>query len=160
MAVSLPDDYLIEIGKVSVQWSMLEMVFDLCSIKLAGMDADEARAMAVFAHMPFQMKLDVFGAMVDSLQTNYPRLKSYAEVLSLVRQAQSARNKIIHARWSHKNGVVTIGRMTARGKVKTSIDTISLDEIRSATELIGKASVQVWKLVISGSQERDNGPTA
>ena len=149
--VTLPDDYLVEIGKISVQWSALEMIFELCSVKLSGMDSNDERPWAIFAHMSFPQRLDAFGAMIDTLQAGYPRLQDYKAVLSLVRESQTARNKVIHARWNYENGVATIARLTAKGKVKTSLEPITVNELREIAELIGKASIRVWKLVVAGS---------
>ena|SRR5437660_7946644 len=148
MLVTVPDEYLVEIGKASVQWSLLESVLDLCMIKLAGYTEVEPRAAAIFAHMTFPVKLDVFAAMVDSILEDYPQLDEYQDVLKPVREAQKARNRIAHGKWNYENGVVTIAHLTARGKVKTSIEPITIDELKTAAYLIGKASIRVWKLVV------------
>lgn len=154
--VTLPDAYLVEIGKITVQWSALENVFDLCGIKLLGMDGGEPRAWAVFAHVTFAQRLDMFGAILDSLQSGYPKLQDYKTILTLVKEAQTARNKVIHARWLYENGVVKIMRLTARGKVKTSSEPITTDDLKGTAELIGRASVQVWKLVVAGGADDGN----
>lgn len=146
--VVIPDEYLIEIGKVTVQWSVLETVFDLCSIKLAGMDVMEPRGTAIFAHMTFPLKLDVFVAMVDSLQSGYPRLQNYKAVVAAVREAQTIRNKIVHSKWLFRDGIVYLSRITARGAVKTSTDPITVDELRKAAIQIESAARDLLKLVI------------
>src|SRR6185437_4439487 len=109
---------------------------------------------AIFAHMSFPQRLDAFAAMIDTLQENYPKLQDYKSVLSLVRESQTARNTVIHARWHYENGVATIARLTAHGKVKTSIDPITVKELRDTAELIGKASIRVWKLVVGGGSDQ------
>jgi hypothetical protein len=151
--VSIPDEYLAEIGRVSVQWSFLESMFDLCLMNLAGMQLHDSRAMAIFVHMTFPLKLDVFGTIVSELLPNYPRLDSYKEVLSQIREAQTARNVFVHSKWgmSEDGKSVEIANLSARGKLKTSVRTVRLDELRQTAELIGKASVNLYKLVIHSS---------
>jgi len=155
--VNLPDAYLVEIGKIAVQWTNLETVFELCLINVAGLNANEPRAWAIFAHMTFPQRLDVFGAMIDSLQDDYPRLQDYKAVRSIISEAQDGRNKVVHARWLYEDGKATITRLTARGKVKHSTVPITVDELRRIAELIGKASIELWKLVVVSQETLRNG---
>ena len=73
----LPDEYLIEIGRVSVEWALLESALDLCLIKLAGKEILETRSSIIFNHMAFPMKLDVMGALVSELLPAYPGLAGF-----------------------------------------------------------------------------------
>jgi hypothetical protein len=51
---------------------LLESVFDLCLMKLAGMNTADARALVVFNHMTFPLKLDVLGTLFNISQSRYP----------------------------------------------------------------------------------------
>jgi hypothetical protein len=105
--------------------------------------------------MTFPLKLDIFGTMVNELLPNYPRLESYKEVLAQIREAQTARNTIVHSKWgmTEDGKSVEIAQMTARGKLKTSVRIITLDELRRTGELIGKASINLYKLVVMAASK-------
>jgi hypothetical protein len=58
----IPDDYLAEMGRISVRWSRLESVIELSMIELLGKSATEGRSLVLFTHMPFPQKMDIMGA--------------------------------------------------------------------------------------------------
>jgi len=146
----IPDEYLTEIGRVTTRWAMLESVVDLCLTRLAGKDILDARSAIIFNHMAFPMKLDVMGALVSELLPNYPELSGFPTVHQLLKQAQEKRNSIAHSKWGtdEQTGKVQISRLTARGKLKTSITPISVSEIRTAADLIEKAAHDLYVLVV------------
>ena len=72
--VTLPDAYLIGIGKVCVQWGNLEAVMELALTKLAGMDIWDTRPKIMISHMAWPMRMDIFAAMADQLVADHPRL--------------------------------------------------------------------------------------
>jgi len=146
----IPAEYLIEIGRVTVEWATLESALDLGLIKLAGMSLEDSRALSIFAHMSFPLKLDVFGSLVTELQPKYPNLKDLQTIVRQLKKAQDGRNAIIHAKWGFENGQVQIARMTARGHIKTSIRPIPLDEIQGITKQINETTKAVFRFVTSG----------
>ena len=144
----IPDEYLIEIGRVNVYWAILESALDLCLIKLAGKEIFESRSQIIFNHMAFPMKLDVMGALVSQLLPGYPGLSDFPTVQGLLRRAQERRNYVIHAKWSvDENGQVQVSRFSARGKLKISTTPISAAEIRKITDLIVEASQELFRLI-------------
>ena len=145
----IPDEYLVEIGRVTVRWSLLESVLDLCLIKLAGKDILEKRSQIIFNHMAFPMKLDVMGAFVSTLLPGYPALSGFPAIQRLLKKAQEHRNSVIHGRWGFDETTreVTISRLSARGKLKFSITPVSIAEISAMTDLIVKASHDLHSLV-------------
>jgi hypothetical protein len=144
----IPTEYLAEIGRVTTRWAMLESVLDICLTLLAGKTVSDPRSAIIFNHMAFPMKLDVMGALVSELMPAYPELSGFPAVHQLLKQAQEKRNAIAHSKWSRDDtGQVQISRLTARGKLKTSVEPISVAEIRTAADLITKTAHDLYILV-------------
>jgi hypothetical protein len=122
--VTIPDDYLIAIGKVCVQWSTLEGIMEMMIAKLAGFQNYDNRSKIMISHMAWPMRVDILSALAVELLEKYPRLKDYPKVLELLKKAQQGRNRIVHGMWgSDEAGNVLTLRATARGKLKLSMET-------------------------------------
>jgi hypothetical protein len=57
--VTLPEPYLIAIGKVSVAWGMLESIVDLAISKFSGFEPNDPRGAILTAHMTWPLKMDI-----------------------------------------------------------------------------------------------------
>jgi hypothetical protein len=147
----IPDEYLTEIGRVTTRWAMLESVIDLCLTLLIGNREFDVRSAIIFNHMAFPMRIDVMGALVSQLLPDYSGLAEFPTVHQLLKQAQEKRNLIAHSKWGvdEQTGQVTVSRLTARGKLKTSIVPISVAEITAAADLIAKAAHDLLVLVVN-----------
>ena len=151
----LPDAYLVEIGRVSVRWSMLETMLHFALIKFAGMNILEGRSHAIFHHMAFPQKLDVLGATLSELIVRPPtpglREKYLKEIKPLLDDAQQKRNELIHAKWGYENGQVTKSKISARGILKMSVAQISVEEIIAAADAISKATLAITRFTPDAS---------
>jgi hypothetical protein len=146
--VTIPDDYLIAIGKVCVQWGNLESIMELVLTKLAGMDIWDTRPKIMISHMAWPMRMDIFAATADQLIADHPRLKDYQSVKSLLKKAQEGRNRVVHSHWGFEDGKVTTLRASARGKLKLSMDTITVNEIDAILRDINVAAAALYNLVL------------
>ena len=146
--VTLPDAYLIGIGKVCVQWGNLEAVMELILTKLAGMDIWDSRPKIMISHMAWPMRMDIFAAMADQLVADHPRLKDYQSVKLLLKKAQEGRNRVVHSHWGFQDGKVTALRASARGKLKLSMDEITIEELDGILRDINVATAALYNLVI------------
>jgi hypothetical protein len=156
----LPDDYLLELGRLGAMWSTLEAAIDLYVGKLAGFnDPADPTSFILLKHSSFPQKLDALSALCEHLKASFPLLSGYGDVVSKIRSVQKARNRFVH------NGLnlnadtkrVEIAEGSARGKVKTSVSTVSIADIRRVTfdthvvlldlhKLVtGKAYPPMWK---------------
>lgn len=153
--VTLPDDYLVAIGKVCVQWGMLEQVVDKALHKFGDVNMDDWRPPVFTAHMSWPQKMNILDALVDGLVGEYPALSRYKiEVAPVLRKAQSGRNRIVHAFWGYddKTASAHILSLTARGKLKTSVDPIGISDIDSIADEIALAGMLLWKLLVGKLQ--------
>lgn len=146
--VTLPDDYLIAIGKVCVQWGMLESMIELAITKLAGFELYDPRSKIMVNHMAWPMRVDIFSSLCHALATDYPRLKDFAEVLPLMKKAQEGRNRIVHGFWGCEDGKVTALRASARGRLKVSMESVTLAELNGVLKDINVATAGIYNLVI------------
>lgn len=149
MKITLPEPYLTAIGKVCVQWAMLEAIVDLSLRKLMGYELFDPKAAIITAHMTWPLKMDVLASLVASLRENYPHLKRFDAVKPMLAKAQAGRNRIVHASWTYEEGIVRILRATARGQLKTSMAPVTIKEIEQIVDEIGAAAAALLKMVLN-----------
>lgn len=147
--VLLPEPYLTSIGKVCVQWSNLENVANIALHKLLGLELFDPRGTMLTAHMTWPLKIDVLGSLIDSLRHDYQQLARYEKVGPMLVKAQAGRNRVVHATWAYDNGTVRVLRATARGKLKATMDPITVADIDAISTDIGKASAALLKMILN-----------
>jgi hypothetical protein len=121
---------------------------EMMIVKLADMDINDPRSKIMVNHMAWPMRVDIFGALADQLVADNPRLKDYPTVISLLKKAQEGRNRIVHGFWGLEDGKVTALRVTARGKLKFSMQEVALQEIEGIFQDINVANAALYNLVL------------
>ncbi len=147
----LPDDYLIELGRVAALWATLETFLNMCIGKLAGFnDINDAKPFILITHSSFPQRLDMLAALCEQLADKFSNLKDYKTVVSQLRDAQKLRNDFMHYGMSvnPESGQVQMAIGSARGTVKVSIKSIGLQDIRRASIAIHEAELALYKLVL------------
>lgn len=147
----LPDNYLVEVGRVALLWASLENFLNLCVAKLAGFDnALDERAYILLTHSSFPQRLDGFAALCDLLQGEFPNLQGYAKVVAKLKAAQKTRNRFMHYSMAldEETGRVEMPIGSARGSLKTKVETISVEDIKRASVEIDEAQRALYKLVL------------
>jgi hypothetical protein len=61
----LPNNILVEIGRVSALWNVLETLLTLCIGKLSGYDIKDPRSFILIVHSSFPQKLDILSSLCD-----------------------------------------------------------------------------------------------
>src|SRR5436309_3426251 len=85
----VPEPYLTAIGRVVVNWCLLESVMDLSIAKLAAFDLKDPRGIIVTVHMTWPQKMDVLEALVHALEKDHPHLTTrFATAKPLLTKAQ------------------------------------------------------------------------
>jgi hypothetical protein len=147
----VPESYLVEVGRLTVLWANLESLLNLCISKLAGFDdLADMTPVILLTHMSYPQRLDILAALCGELQARYPWLQGHAAVVTRLRNAQQSRNKFAHHGMSidPDTGVMQMGSASARGKLKTSVETVKLADIRRATMEIHMAHLDLYALVL------------
>ena len=145
-----PNDHLLELGRISSLWGSLENSLNLAISKFAGYQAIyDYRAAILTAHANFKQRVDMLGALCDQLKDEYPHLKAHEKVISLIVKAQTKRNKYMH------NGIfynedtkrVEMAYLTARGKLKTTIEAVTVADLQDVSATIHEAMCALHELV-------------
>ena len=125
--------------------------------KLAGFDTTgDARAFILLKHSSFPQKLDSLSALCVLLLPQFPVLEDYAETVGKLKSAQSLRNRFLHNGMSLNpdTGNVEMAVGSARGKLKTSVEPVSVADIRRAGMEVHRAMLALHKLVTGKSYPR------
>lgn len=142
-----PDEYLVRIGKIGVAWGSLEALVDLCIGKLAGFAEHDVRSAIIAAHMSWPLKMDVLESLANALAPEFPRLAQFAKVRVLLKAAQDGRNRVSHGAWAYENGMLTKLKVSARGKLKVSVEPVTLDELDRTFSGIARAGTAILDLI-------------
>ena len=68
----VPDEFLIEIGRVSALWASLESFLNVCLGKLAGFnDLNDPKPFILITHSSFPQRLDILGALCEQLEPEF-----------------------------------------------------------------------------------------
>ena len=147
----VPDEYLLELGRMVCVWGSLESMSAVAISKLAGYDSPtDPRALTMVAHSNFQQRVDVIGALCGQLVEQFPQLKDYESVIKKIKAAQGGRNKYAHNALSQdEQGEVSIAFMSARGTLKTTVEPVRVAEIREVTAKIHEALCALEGLIVN-----------
>jgi hypothetical protein len=145
-----PNEYLLELGRISSLWGSLENSLNLAISKFAGYQAIyDYRAAILTAHANFKQRVDMLGALCNELQNEYPHLQSHEKVISLIEKAQTKRNKYMHngIYYNEETKRVEMAYLTARKKLKTNIEAVTVSDLRDAAATIHEAMLALHELV-------------
>ena len=138
----LPDDYLIEIGRLTSLWASLENFLNLCIGKLAGFDElNDPKPFILINHSSFPQRLDMLSTLCEQLEHEHSNLSNYKVVISQLKAAQKLRNKFAHNGMSLNpdTGKAEMPIGSARGTLKVSIESINIADLKRASMKIDEA---------------------
>ena len=138
----LPDEFLLELGRLAALWTSLEAQLDICIGKLAGFDdLSDPKPFILLHHSTVRQKLDMFSSLCEHQLVHHPNLQRYKEVVSKITAAQTSRNRYVHNGMvkSEDGKSVEMALGSARGKLKTSVRTVTIDEIKKVSVDIADA---------------------
>ena len=145
-----PNDYLLELGRMTTIWGTLETTVNLAISKLAGYSVPlDFRAVILVAHSNFQQRVDIISTLCEQLAPQYASLATYKKVITMIEAAQKARNKYAHNSivTNEETGLVNVSFVSARGSLKTKIEVVRLEEIKEVTAKIHEAMCALHTLV-------------
>lgn len=162
----LPDNWLAELGRIATLWGCLEALLNHVLGKLAKFDdLGDPTPFIIFSHASFPQRLDIFAALCDQLVQNFPHLGNYPSVVTALRTAQTSRNRFMHhpITFDPDSGQFKMAQGSARGKLKTKVEQISIIDLRRAIIDINEAHRVLYTLVfkreIPPLWERKRPPT-
>ena len=146
-----PNEYLLELGRMTSIWGILESLVTVAISKLAGFQSTSVddRALIMVVHSSFPQKINIISSLCDWLLPEFPNLQNYKAVILKLEEAQKIRNKFAHNAITLNEGSsdVTLGRATARGTLKTASEVVKLEDIKEATAKIHEAMCSLQTLL-------------
>lgn len=146
-----PNEYLLELGRVTTLWGTLESSVNIAISKFAGYEVIlDYRAVIMVASSNFQQKIDIIGALCEQLAPQYPKVKNYKTVVAKLQSAQKARNKYAHnpITTDEETGKVMLSFASARGgSLKATVEEVKLHSIKEVTVKIHEAMCALHTLV-------------
>jgi len=146
----LPEEYLVELGRIVALWTTTEKALALFLSKMSGFELYDPRGTILFNNHTIPQKIDTLGCLVEQYVEDHPQLKDYPDVLSKLRKAQKSRNKYVHSAlyYDPEEKQVTISFATTRGKLKTNIDEVKVVDLKRVVVEIAEANKALYKAVL------------
>jgi hypothetical protein len=145
-----PDEYLLELGRMTSIWGTLESNMNLAISLLAGYETVlDYRALILVTHSNFKQKVDIVSTLCEQLAPANENLRNYKSVVSKLQSAQKSRNKFAHNSIykDQETGKVQITYASARGSFKAKIEAVNLNDIKEVTAKIHEASCALHSLI-------------
>lgn len=145
-----PDDFLLELGRITALWGSLESSVNMTINYLSGIEKEEHwRVSILTAHSNFKQRVDMIETLCNELHKQFPKLKMYPETIKLIKSAQSKRNYFLHNGlfFNEESGKVETSSLQARGKLKTNIRTVELSELKGVSAKIHLSLLSLHKLL-------------
>jgi hypothetical protein len=145
-----PKEYLVELGRLFALWGGLESSLILAISKLAGYEETmDWRAAVLTAHSSFMQRVDILATLCDELQSEFPHLSDYKKVVERIKSIQVQRNKYAHNSiiLDENSGKVVTSSLKARGKLKTKIEEIKLDDLKQICADIHETMLDLHHLI-------------
>jgi len=145
----MPNEFLLELGRMTAMWPSLENTVNVSIGKLMGYsDLLDARVVIALAHSNFQQRVDILASLCDQLAADYPQLEKHSAVIKQIKSAQTGRNKYAHNGMSpDDDGKVSVAFASARGVLKTTVETVHLNDIKEVTAKIHEASCALHSMI-------------
>ncbi|WP_043319357.1 hypothetical protein [Microbulbifer sp. HZ11] len=145
-----PDEYLLELGRITALWGALESSVNNAINYLSGINReDHWRVSVLTAHSNFKQRVDIIKTLCNELQEMFPNLKMYQETAKLIEQAQKQRNHYLHNGLFYNDSInkVQTTKIEARGVLKTQVRNVSLSELKEVSAKIHVALLSLHQLI-------------
>ena len=152
----LPDEYLIELGRLVALSSQLEQQINTWIGKLAGFDGlTDPTPFIIVNHSSTPQKIDMMCALCEERLADYPHLIKYKDIIGEVKSAIALRNKFVHSLidFDKDKGCCVLMTASARGKIKVMTEDVRIGDIYSASKSVHKAMVSLARLVLNKEYE-------
>jgi hypothetical protein len=146
----LPDEYLIELGRILSLWGSLEKAINIGISKLAGYELTmDWRSAVMTAHSNFMQRVDILSTLCDELQGEYPHLSEYPKVVGRIKSVQAQRNQFAHSPIyiDKETGRAMTGSLKARGKFKPSVTQVEIKDLQKISAEIHETILDLHHLI-------------
>ena len=151
----LPENYLLELGHITVLWANLEAEVKVAINYLSGVgELDQWRVYILTAHCGFQERVDIVETLYKQLQGVLPEFAEFSQVVKLIRAAQKERDRYTHNTLAmNEKKQVQITRQQAQGSLKIKVELVSPSDLKNVSRKIHLA-ILALDVLIKGVKNR------
>lgn len=152
----IPDNYLIELGRVSALWTSLENLINICIGKLAGFnEINDPKPFILITHSSFPQRLDILSTLCEGLLPEFRHLYEYKKTIAVLKNAQKVRNRFLHNEivFNPDTKSMELGVGSARGTLKVTVEKITIADIRRAVIAIDEAMHALFNLIFQKEEQ-------
>lgn len=143
----LPDEYMIEIGRVALAWNYLDSLITHTLIFASiGYFATDMRLQSVVVHMNYPQKMDALSSVLNIVSPEMSAVFS-AKVKNLLNESSAKRNTTLHQTWMAQEDGVKRFNMKAKGTFQATLTPVTLQELASFSPFIMNAHSVMFSLI-------------
>jgi len=146
----MPNDFMLELGRITATWGSLENTVNIAIGKLAGYsEIYDYRAAIMLAHANFKQRIEILETLFEQSSREYKQLKNYEPIIKLIKSAQKGRNKFIHNGMSFNpdNGCMEMACFSARGAMKATVNPVTINELKEVTAKNHEAMCKLHSII-------------
>ena len=146
----MPNDFMLELGRISAIWLSLENTVNLSIGKLAGYDeVYDYRAAILLAHANFKQRIEILETLFEQCSKEHKKLKHYEPIIKKIKSAQKGRNRFIHnsISFNFDSNCMEIVSLSARGTMKTTIAPVNINELKEVTAKIHESMCELHTII-------------
>jgi hypothetical protein len=150
---SISDRHLRAIGKVILEWQILEAQIEAAVWTLLFVDywttspwLKEREGRAITTHLTTPLRLDMILSLAQTRLHKSLR-QSLKDCISRIRPLMAERNTMTHAQWSMTPKGILRQTYKARGKLKPAFDLVSVEGIEALADRIQTESANLDLLI-------------
>ncbi len=151
----LPDEYLAEIGRITLLWARLEKLLATAVANLAGFgNLADPRIYIVFTRPDFQHNLGLLQELCDHLAPRNPRMQDYPQVIALLAAAALSRARYTGGGLATNPGDGRVELDVARAGDRFNLTTVpvAVTDLQQVAVEIDAAQHALYKLVMTLEQ--------
>jgi len=146
----LPNEFMLELGRISITWSSLESMVNISISKLAGYsDRYDFRAGIMLAHSNFKQRIEILETLFEQCSKKFKNLENYDPIIKKIKNAQRGRNKFIHhiLTLNPDNKKVEISNLSARGSMKVTVKPVRINELKEVSAQNHEAMCMLYSII-------------
>ncbi|MET0379085.1 MAG: hypothetical protein ABW049_08855 [Spongiibacteraceae bacterium] len=147
----LPDDYLIEVGRLALVWGRLENLLRNVVANLAGLEnLSDPRLFLVFNHPDFEHNVELLRQLCKQLAPGTPNLKHYPELVAQLLAVKKIRDTYLNGAMSPNpgNGEIEMDVPAEHNPAEIITRKVQVVDLRCAMMAIDDVQHEVYNLVV------------
>jgi len=132
----LPNEFMMELGRISATWSSLESTMNVAISKLAGYSGVlDYRSFIMLAHTNSKQRIEILETLFEQVSKEFSNLKNYESIIKIIKSAQKGRNKFIHYTMSFnpEKNRMELTSLSARGVMKVTVNPVTVNELKEVS---------------------------